>query len=204
MPTNAEFTTDNPTTLPELTPQALLSLGVLWGAEVDRICADETRTQFLVDGFLPAKSIAIAAGDSAIGKSPFVLQFALSVAGGVPFLGMCTTQGRVLYFDLENPLLDCKSIRDALVRFLGLTETPKDFLLVTEPRELEPLIAAVRPQLVVIDSARSFKPEITEKNAKAAEWLKEIRTLSRKYGCAFLLVHHLRKPDRQQGLPDLE
>ena len=188
----------------DMMPQKLLPLGVLWPAEVDRICADETRTQFLVEGFLPAKSIAIAAGDSTIGKSPLICQLALCVAEGVPFLGMKTNQGRVLYFDLENSLLDCKVMRDALVRFLGLSQAPDDFLLVPEPGDLERLIAQVRPRLVVIDSLRSFRPDVTEKNSVAGQWLREIRRLSRKYGCAFIVIHHLRKPSDHLLQPDLE
>src|SRR5579862_1069009 len=117
-----------------LTPQKLASLGVLRPADVDRICAEETHTQFLIEGFLPAKAIAIAGGDSTIGKSPLMLQLALCVAAGVPFFGMRTSRGRVLYFDLENSLADCKAIRDALARFLELDNIPDDFLLVTEPR----------------------------------------------------------------------
>lgn len=199
MATNVELTVAQPfglVVLPELTPQKLFSLGVLSPDQVDRICADEGHTRFLVEGLLPTKGIAIAAGDSTIGKSPLMLQLALAVAAGKPFLGMATTQGRVLYFDLENPLSDCKSMRDALARFLDLSEVPEDFLLVTEPKALEHLIEQVRPQLVVIDSIRAFRPDVTEKNAVAGAWLKEIRSLARKYGCAFLLVHHLKKPTR--------
>ncbi len=189
---------NNPTE--ELTPQKLLPLGVLWPAEVDRICAEETETQFLIEGLLPAKSIAIAAGDSTIGKSPLICQLALCVAAGVPFLGMQTQRGRVLYLDLENSLQDCKALRDALLQFLGLSETPEEFLLVPEPRQdLENLIAEVRPRLVVIDSLRAFRPDVTEKNAIAGQWLKEIRRMARKYGCAFIFIHHLRKPG--EGLP---
>lgn len=188
----------------ELTPQKLLPLGVLWPAEVDRICADETQTQFLIEGLLPAKSIAIMAGDSTIGKSPLVCQLALCVAAGVPFLGMKTNQGRVLYFDLENSLPDCKAIRDALVQFLGLSQTPENFLLVTEPRSLERPIDEVRPRLVVIDSLRAYRPDVTERNPVAGQWLREIRALSRKYGCAFLVIHHLRKPSGDWPRPDLE
>lgn len=179
----------------ELTPQKLSPLGVLWPSQVDRICAEEGRAEFLIEGFLPAKSIAIVGGDSAIGKSPLLCQLALCVAAGVPFLGMKTTQGRVLYFDLENSLLDCKAMRDALVQFLGLGKTPEGFLLVTEPRsQLEELLAEVHPSLVVIDSLRSYKPEVTKDNQAAGEWLKCIRALVRKYGSSFMQVHHLRKP----------
>jgi hypothetical protein len=114
-----------------MTPQKLLPLGVLWPGEVDRICAEETRSQFLVEGFLPRRCIAIAGGDSTIGKSAFMCQLALCVAAGIPFLGMKTNQSQVLYFDLENSLLDCKTMRDALVGFLTINKTPDDFLLVT-------------------------------------------------------------------------
>jgi hypothetical protein len=204
MATNGELPLPNTTAAsvpPELTPQKLHSLRVLSPAHVDRICADETRTPFLVKGLLAAKSVAIVAGDSTIGKSPLVLQLALAVTGGVPFLGMPTKQGRVLYFDLENSLSDCKGMRDALVRFLGLDVTPEDFLLVTEPRELELLIAEVCPQLVVIDSLRAFQPEVTESNRNAGEWLNKIRKLCRKYGCTIVVVHHLKKPGLVE--PDL-
>lgn len=72
--------------------QMLLSLGVLRPAEVDRICAEDAKTQFIIEDMLPAKSIAIVAGDSAIGKSPLICQLALCVAGGIPFLGKKTDQ----------------------------------------------------------------------------------------------------------------
>lgn len=190
---------DAPETPAVLTRQKLLALGVLWPAEVDRICAGEAETQFLVDGFLPAKTVAIAAGDSTIGKSPLMLQLALCVAAGVPFLGMATAKGRVIYFDLENPLPDCKAMRDALVGFLGLAGAPENFLLVPDPTlNLERLIEETQPQLVIIDSVRSYRPDVTEKNAVAGEWLKELRRLSRKFSCVFLLVHHVKKPARNR------
>lgn len=178
----------------ELARQQLLLLGVLRPADVDRICAEDAKTRFIVEEMLPAQCIAIVAGDSTIGKSPLICQLALCVAAGLPFLGMKTNQSHVLYFDLENSLLDCKGMRDAQVQFLGLGKTPDDFLLVTEPGNLEQLISVVKPGLVVIDSLRSFRPEVTEKNSVAGLFLKDIRKLAKKYGCAFIIIHHLRKP----------
>jgi len=178
-----------------LTHQQLPSLGVLWPAEVDRICDDDTRVQFLVDGFLPAKSIGIAAGDSTIGKSPLAYQLGLCVAAGIPFLGRSTKQGRVLYLDLENSIHDSRAIRDAFVRFLGLGVAPEDFLLATEPPlALETLIAEVKPSLVIIDSLRAFAPEATRDNPAAAAWLNGLRRLARKHDVCFVIVHHVRKP----------
>jgi hypothetical protein len=188
-----------------LSPQKLHSLGVLSPAQVDRICAEQTRTQFLIEDFLPAKSIAIAAGESTIGKSALICQLGLCVAAGVPFLGMPTDQGPVLYFDLENDIYDCKTMRDSLVQFLNLGEAPRDFLLVPDSSaNLEDLLDVVRPKLVVFDSLRAYRPEVTDKNTHAAEWLQMIRSLSRGYGCTFLIVHHLRKTSREAAAPSLE
>jgi predicted ATP-dependent serine protease len=170
------------------------SLGVLSPADVNRLCDEEMHTQFLVEGFLPTKSIAIAAGDSTIGKSPLMYQLGLSVAAGVPFLGRNTNQGRVLCFDLENSLHDSRTVRDALVRFLGLEVAPENFLLATEPLDLERVIAEVKPFLVIIDSLRAFAPKATTENPKAAEWLNNLKQLAREYGVCYVIVHHLRKP----------
>jgi hypothetical protein len=179
--------------------------GVLGPAEVDRICSEQTGTRFLVEGLLPIAGIAIAAGESTIGKSALICQLGLCVAAGVPFLGMSTVPGPVLYLDLENSILDCKAMRDSLVGFLGLDKSPDDFLLVPEPpKDLDEVLDKIRPKLVVIDSLRAFRPDVTEKNPRAAEWLMEIRKLSRTYDCTFLIVHHLRKPSRDSAPADLE
>ena len=59
---------------------------------------------------------------------------------------------------------------------------------------MEKALDVARPQLVLIDSLRSYRPDVTDKNSAAGGWLLSIRKLSKKYHCAFLVVHHLRKP----------
>jgi hypothetical protein len=187
-----------------LSGEKLRSLGVMSPDEVDRMCAEQQQTQFLVEDFLPLKSIAIVAGESTIGKSPLLCQLGLCIAAGVLFLGLSTRRARVLYFDLENSLTDGKAMRDSLVKLLGLRTAPSEFLIGMEPPEdLESVIAQVRPRLVMIDSLRAFRPEVTSKNALAGQWLKELRHLARKHECTFLIVHHLRKPNVEYPTPDL-
>jgi len=77
--------------------------------------------------------------------------------------------------------------------------------LVTNPEHsLDTLIDAARPALVVIDSLRSLEPDATKDNPRAATWLNSIRALAHKYQCSFLVVHHMRKPDNKNGLPNLD
>lgn len=180
-------------------------LGILTPGMVDRLCEQETKTQELIKGFMPRGAVAIVGGDSAIGKTPFFYQQGLCVATGEPFLGMNTVQGRVIYLDLESPQLrDCQRMRDSLVRFLKLDRAPDDFLLGREPQALERILQHFKPQLLVIDSLRSFCPDVTEKNAAAGRWLMEVRKLAQEHGCSIQMVHHLRKPDRtgQSSLKD--
>jgi hypothetical protein len=174
--------------------EKLRAMNVLWPEEVDRICEGKTHTKFLIEDLLPAKSIVIAAGESTIGKSALICQLAVCVSAGERFLDMRTNPGRVLYFDLENDIFDCQRMRDSLVSHLGLPETPRDFLLTQDPDvNLEEGLEFIHPKLVVFDSLRSYRPEVTDKNASAGLWLQKIRKYSHKYDCSFLIVHHLRK-----------
>lgn len=190
----------------EPSTQELLSIGVLSPSVVDRMIADAERVGFLVEGFLQIESIAIAAGESGIGKSPLFYLLALCVALGIPFLGMPTKQGRVLYLDLENSLADSQQIRDAVLKFLGQKKAPDNFLVkdnATPVVMLDNLLGVVNPVLVIVDSLRAFRPEATATNKDAGTFLNEMRRLGRKHGCSFLFVHHLRKPGKDDVSLDL-
>ena len=113
--------------------ERLRDLGVLVPCEVDRICSEDKGARFLVKDMLPDQCLAIVGGESTIGKSPLLYQLAICVAQGIPFLGMETHQGCVLYFDLENDLHDSQGIRDSLLKHLELSAAPDDFLVCTEP-----------------------------------------------------------------------
>ncbi len=174
-------------------------------AEVDRICADQSRTQYLIEDFLPAGEIAIAAGESTIGKSALICQLGLCVAAGVRSWACPQSEGRCFTLIWK---IQFSTARRCEIRSCGTSASTKlrqDFLSVQNPySHLEGLLDVVRPKLVVIDSLRAFRPEVSQKNSAAGEWLKEIRRLSREYGCAFLIVHHLRKSNRESPAPRLE
>src|SRR5207302_2870448 len=83
--------------------------------------------EYLVDGLLPSRSIALVVGDSGLGKSPLLYQMGLCVAAGVPFLGKQVRQGKVLYMDFENGLRESNDLIKQLASFLRIT-VPDSFL----------------------------------------------------------------------------
>lgn len=180
------------------TAEELLKLHILTPDMVDTLCKKDTDREYLVDDFLPDKTIGIGGGDSTIGKSPWFYMLGLCVASGLAFMGHKVRQGGVLYYDLENTVRDSKMMRDAIMQFLGLKEKPAGWLLSFDPpgstKDLEKQIAKVLPSLVILDTLREFSPQATSDNTKAAELLKELRRLARTYGCVIILIHHMRKP----------
>jgi hypothetical protein len=94
----------------------------------------------------------------------------LAVAAGKPFLDMPTAQGNVLLVDFENSLTDVRWIMDRQRKHLRLEECPHAFQV--WPMHLDPLrqrveqvIAAFAPDLVILDSLRSFNPIMGEKGS---------------------------------------
>jgi len=104
--------------------------------DVDRMCSETHRYGGLVAGFLGRRSVSMLVGDSGLGKSPLAYQLGLCVAEGIPFLGMATEQGPVIYADFENGLQDSRDMRNGLARFLNLTKCPENFFCGPLPRKL--------------------------------------------------------------------
>jgi hypothetical protein len=152
----------------------------------------------LVQGLIPRGSVNILVGDSGIGKSPLAYQLGLAVAAGKPFLDMPTAQGNVLLVDFENSLADVRWIMDRQRQHLRLEECPHAFQV--WPMHLDPLrqkveqvIDALAPDLVILDSLRSFNPIMESESSAAVGQIKQLRVTAARHGTAFLLIHHVRK-----------
>ena len=184
-------------------PQTVAALTL---RELEEKCQQEPE-EYVVDLLVPPASVNIAVGDSGLGKSPWVYQLSLCVAAGVPFLGLPVKQGRVLHIDLENGLFPIHNLCKRLGHHLGLKEPPEDLLILPPQASnlglLENFVRKYGPQLVVIDSLRSFHPRTEESNADAAEFLHRLHAIAKRYDVAFLLIHHIKKPS-ENGVPALE
>jgi hypothetical protein len=176
--------------------------------DVDRVCDQERRANKngVVTGLIAPRSVSVLIGDSGIGKSPLAYQLGLCVAAGVPFLGMPTQEGLIVYADYENPIEESRELRDRQVGFLELPIAPDNFLLWTpdsgDSLDIEGICSDVKPAMFIIDSLRSHDPQF-EKSENAGEAMKRLNTIARMYGTAILAIHHVRKPG-EVGVPLLD
>jgi AAA domain len=191
-----------PASLPSATPTItkLQQLGIHTSDTLDLLCVQESRKPFVVEGLMAAGSIGIVVGDSGLGKSPLIYQLALSVAAELPWLGMRTRRGTVLYLDHENGSVGSKSLRDSVMRHLRLEKCPENFLCtqdITDIKSLTQAVETVKPDLVVIDTLRSFDSTAEENNTKGGTFLQSLRKLCQKHRVSFLLIHHIKKQDKK-------
>jgi AAA domain len=166
---------------------------------------DVART-YVVAPIVPTGKSTLVVGDSGIGKTPFLHQLGLCVAGGRTFLNMPVKQGPVLYIDWESSQEHSAGYQRQLSRFLGYQPdqdlpfyvhgawspwvNPQQDVL----QRIMALAAAVKPVLVMFDCVRVLWPNAEKDNTSAQEMWKVHRALQETYGAATLAVHHLRKP----------
>ena len=187
----------NPTSPAALHQATLQRLHVYAPDTLDSMCIREGLKPFVVEGLIPVGSVGLVVGDSGLGKSPLIYQLALCVASGLPWLGMRTARGPVLFLDLENGWLGSQKIRDSVMRHLALTTCPPGFFCAQDIRngkDLRSAIDAIKPALVIIDTLRSFDSGAEENNTKAGAFLQELRKICQQCGTSFLIVHHTKKP----------
>ena len=174
------------------------SFGLYSGTEILRHIDSVPTTAAVVQNLIAPCSVNLLVGDSGIGKSPLAYQMGLAAATGTPFLGLPTRLSKVIYLDYENRRPDIRSILIRLCRHLGLKTVPARFVLwplAVDPAQqtVESVVNRFGPELVIIDSLRTFSPDMETDSRKAVEQIKRLRAIANRHGTAFLMVHHLRK-----------
>jgi hypothetical protein len=157
---------------------------------------------YISHGWLPRQGKALIYAPAKAGKSYLSLQLARAIGSGQEFLGMPTTQGRVLYLQFEMGLEILQS---------RMKETGQDYDNVfvdtsfsmkldkdSEQKYLKAAMLAIRPDVLILDPLR---PVISgdENEAKdmgiLVDFLDEI---IEEFNCSILVIHHAGK-DIQRG-----
>ena len=181
--------------------------GLYSGTEVGRVVRTLPSSGHIVEGLVPPRSVNLLVGDSGVGKTPLAYQLALAVAAGAPFLGLPVRAAKVLLVDYENALWDSHWILEQQRKHLGLSAYPANFLLWPlhlgpsrgrlEP-SVEEVIQQLAPELVILDSLRSYNPAMETENGAAARQIRMLRATVCRSGASLLLVHHVRKQARRR------
>ncbi len=166
--------------------------------------------KWVVEGLIPQAGLTVLAAPPKKGKSWFALQLGIAVESGVPFLGLRTTKGKVVYYALED------TERRLVERVHGLHPQGRPVGLphceLTIPRldqgGLEALVSMIEeenPSLVILDTWSKIKgsPE-RGLNAYEADYrlVAPLKAIAEITGVAILLITHLNKYHR--GLDDIE
>jgi hypothetical protein len=175
---------------------------------------------WLVEGFWTRKSHGIVSGEPKSFKSTIVMDLAISIASGKPFLGKFTVveRGPVLIVQNENAawimkdrLIKIRGSRDLLGKIdisetgeINVTWAPElpiyyinqQGFMFTDPahREIvEKIMTTIKPKLVIFDPMYlMFDGDLNQAKdlSPTLNWLLSIKE---KHSCSVIVIHHWRK-----------
>lgn len=158
----------------------------------------EQRPGDVIESLIPQQSVNILVGDSGIGKSPLMHQMAYAVGAGVPFIGYETRSMDVLIADFENSDRGRIELGERICRCLEIDDPGNvEYFTCDVPEDLSDEVSRAKPGLCIIDTLRLFDPSAEVRPKDAANLIKLLRASATRHGTAFLIVHHIRKPDVQ-------
>lgn len=152
----------------------------------------------------------LVAGYGYSGKTVAAQSLATSIAAGLPIWGsLGAAQGKVLHLDYEQ---GSRLTRDRYQRLaIGLTIGPQDLqgrlelacfpgFYLEDPRAEDLLARALDGfTLCIVDSFRAAAPSIEENSSAARRPLDMLARVSERTGCAVIVIHHARKPQKDSA-----
>jgi RecA-family ATPase len=159
---------------------------------------------FLIDGLLKQKRIMVLGASSKIGKTWTLINLAISIASGQPWLGLNTTKGKVLYLNFELAddemqerieavkIARCIILEDGQLDVWNLSEhsAPYDVIL---PAIYE-RIKSKEYSAIVPDPIYCMYGDLDENSAgDVSDLMNKLRTLANKSKAAVVFAHHFSK-----------
>ena len=171
---------------------------------LDYLCDIKLEPQrFLIDRIMPQNCLSAVVGPSYSFKTFIALDMALSVAAGLPFHGMDTQQGTVIYVNGEgrygimtriNAWCQSKSLDPADLPFI-LSKTPINLRDAAEVAKLLAIYENVPDvRMIVIDTLNRNAGGMNE-NAPVdmAEFVNACSAMVHHFDCAVCVIHHTGK-----------
>ena len=159
----------------------------------------------VIEGLVPGESVTMLSGDGGIGKSYILIEAALMVAQGLPWLGMETTRMPVLIIDLENRLPRIANRVQSIARGHSIPADRYidiDFIFECDVGlhsedavdKLCALVERCSYGLIILDSLVDFLEGLDENsNTEMATVCKRLRGICQRTNASILAIHHVPK-----------
>ena len=173
----------------------------------------DTEPDFLVEGMIERRSLAMIFGQPASGKSFLAVDLAASIAAGRAFQGLKTQKGDVVYIagegyrGLKRRFTAWATYHDVSpeeIRVM-ISRSAVDYRDERAAQELENELLKAKakglaPILFVVDTlARSFGGADENSNSEMGKFISVIDQSNVKFGCATLIVHHSGHGENQRA-----
>lgn len=166
---------------------------------------------WLVDGWIPHKTVTLFGGDGGTGKSLLALQLAVACATQTKWVTHDVTSGRVIFISAEDDddelhrrlhdIIDAERLSyDDLDGLTIRSLAGEDALLAVESQvalmaselyaELDERAETDSPTLIVIDTLADVYPANENDRAKVRQFIGLLRGLALKRDCAVVLLGH--------------
>lgn len=213
----------------ELIERTVENAEVVYQSPVLQLCQGIIETEkeenFILEPFIPNKSIVLFDGLGESGKSILAMQMSLSVSAGINFLcNSVQKQGKIIYFTAEETEPAFNARLSKIVKSFNLTNIENFYWISVLSKRfqcstyrllentkkgiekteffiyLKTIIEQIRPVIVVLDSLVNFYGLEENSSEHASVFVETLKLLSRDYNCSFLLLHHQTKESmRKEG-----
>lgn len=152
-------------------------------------------TEWLIPDILTPNELFIMAAPPRTGKSLFCMTLAKAIATGSKFLDRPSTQGSVLYVNLEDSETKIKTRQIAQKWSEGMPVYWLDKFKLSELDDLKALIAELGDiRLLILDTfARVRDDKEKETSSEMGRVIEPLQEMARDMGICILLTHHTRK-----------
>jgi hypothetical protein len=175
---------------------------------VEQFLQDEERVEYIVPGIFSKNSIGFMAGLPETCKTWTLLDLAVELArkDGGTWLGRFPVKhSKVLYIDQERAKSETQRRFKALIAAKNITTKDLNDSLVIKCgttirlnlqesfNSFKQLLTKVRPNVILIDSFKTFHTHDINSNVQMQEVMERIKELKNEFGCTFIFIYHENK-----------